>query len=255
MLDIHILGCSGGIGGDLRTTSLLVGQHVLIDAGTGVGDLSLDQLSQIDHIFITHSHLDHVLGIPLIADAVGGIRKKPITIHALEETIVDLKAHIFNWKIWPDFSVLPDLTSPYIQWESIRVGETVTVDNIQIEALPAKHVVPAIGYAVHGKTSSLAFSGDSCYCPEFWHALKEMPQLSFLIVETSFINEDQVVAEASQHFTPQDLTQALLDFDQSIPVYITHLKPGEDQVIMKQFESTKTNLIHRLLRGQVLRLI
>lgn len=254
MLEIQILGCSGGIGGDLRTTSLLVGQHVLIDAGTGVGDLSLEQLSLIDDIFITHSHLDHVLGIPLIADAVGNTRKKPITIHALEKTIIDLKAHIFNWKIWPDFSVLPDPTSPYIEWKAIRIGEIITVNNISIEPLPAKHVVPAIGYAVHGKTSSLAFSGDSCYCPEFWQSLQNMTQLSILIVETSFINEDQAVAEASQHLTPQDLIQALLDFNKSIPIYITHLKPGEDQIIMKQFEDIKTNVIHRLLRGQVLRL-
>jgi len=42
----------------------------VIDAGTGVGDLSLDALERIDHILLTHSHLDHVLGVPLLADSV-----------------------------------------------------------------------------------------------------------------------------------------------------------------------------------------
>ena len=70
-MKLRILGCSGGIGGDLRTTSMLLDQDVLIDAGTGVGDLSVAELAQIDHIFVTHSHMDHVASIPFIADTVG----------------------------------------------------------------------------------------------------------------------------------------------------------------------------------------
>ena len=51
---LRVLGCSGGIGGrHLRTTSFLVDSDVLIDAGTGVGDLSLAELSLIDHIFLS----------------------------------------------------------------------------------------------------------------------------------------------------------------------------------------------------------
>ena len=72
---LRVLGCSGGIGGrHLRTTSFLVDSDILIDAGTGVGDLTLAELSQIDHIFITHSHLDHVASIPFLVDTVGGMR-------------------------------------------------------------------------------------------------------------------------------------------------------------------------------------
>src|SRR5207253_10381224 len=52
---LRIPGCSGGIGGrHLRTTSMLLDYDVLIDAGTGVGDLSLTELSLADHIFVTH---------------------------------------------------------------------------------------------------------------------------------------------------------------------------------------------------------
>ena len=69
-MKIRVLGCSGGIGGSLRTTSFLVDDDVLIDAGTGVGDLSLEQLAKIDHIFVSHSHLDHVTSIPFLVDTV-----------------------------------------------------------------------------------------------------------------------------------------------------------------------------------------
>ena len=71
---VRILGCSGGIGGpSLRTTAMLVDHDILIDVGTGVGDLSIAELVQIDHVFITHSHLDHIACLPLIGDSVGDL--------------------------------------------------------------------------------------------------------------------------------------------------------------------------------------
>src|ERR1035437_4004974 len=102
---LRILGCSGGIGGrHLRTTSMLVDNDILIDAGTGVADLSLSELSLIDHVFVTHSHLDHIVTIPFIVDTVGGMRAKPLTVYAIPATIEILRNHIFNWIIWPDFT-------------------------------------------------------------------------------------------------------------------------------------------------------
>jgi ribonuclease BN (tRNA processing enzyme) len=64
---IRILGCSGGIGGrQFRTTSILVDNDILIDCGTGVADLSIAELAQVDHVFLTHSHMDHIACLPLI---------------------------------------------------------------------------------------------------------------------------------------------------------------------------------------------
>ena len=47
-MHIRVLGCSGAIGKDCRTTSFLLDDNVLVDAGTGVGDLTLDELRRID---------------------------------------------------------------------------------------------------------------------------------------------------------------------------------------------------------------
>src|SRR3954466_14058878 len=102
---LRVLGCSGGIGGQQnRTTSFLADDDILIDAGTGVGDLSLSALTLIDHIFITHSHLDHVNSIAFFVDSVGALRPKPVTVYALAATISILKKNLFNWDVWPDFS-------------------------------------------------------------------------------------------------------------------------------------------------------
>ena len=160
-MQLRILGCSGGIGGGLRTTSMLVDHDVLIDAGTGVGDLSLTELKQIDHIFVTHSHLDHVVSIPFLVDTVGGMRDSPITVHATEETLDILRKHLFNWKIWPDFAEIPNRERPYLRYESLRLGDTVTLGGRRIRSLPANHVVPAVGYRLDSGAGSLVFTGDT----------------------------------------------------------------------------------------------
>jgi len=111
-MQIRVLGCSGGIGGNLRTTSMLLDHDVLIDAGTGVGDLSLTELLKIDHVFLTHSHLDHVTSLTFLVDTVGPMRDTPITVHCTEPTHRILQDHIFNWKVWPDFTQIPSKSAP-----------------------------------------------------------------------------------------------------------------------------------------------
>ena len=120
---LRVLGCSGGIGGrHLRTTSFLVDSDILIDAGTGVGDLTLAELSQIDHIFVTHSHLDHVASIPFLVDTIGGMRTKPIEVYTQRATIEILRNHLFNWAIWPDFTEIPTPEAPFLRYQEIVVG-------------------------------------------------------------------------------------------------------------------------------------
>ena len=101
-MQVRILGCSGGIGQQVITSSYLVDDDILLDAGTGVGDLPLDEMRKIKHIFITHSHMDHVVTIPLLIDTLFSDIKQPVIVHALQDTIDALKTHVFNWTIWPD---------------------------------------------------------------------------------------------------------------------------------------------------------
>src|SRR5258705_7837082 len=157
-MQLRILGCSGGIGGDLRTTSMLLDHDTLIDAGTGVGDLSINELAQIDHIFVTHSHMDHVATIPFIVDTVGWMRDRPLTVHATQETLAILREHVFNWKIWPDFTQIPNAAKPVMRYETVSLGGTVVLNGRAITPLPANHVVPAVGYHLDSGKASLVFT-------------------------------------------------------------------------------------------------
>jgi Cft2 family RNA processing exonuclease len=235
-MKVKVLGCSGGIGGNLRTTTLLVDNDILIDAGTGVGDLSIEQLCAIDHIFVTHSHLDHVTFIPFLVDAVGGMRKQCITLHATRETWQTLKDHIFNWKIWPDFSVIPDESNPFLRYNEIRLGKTVELQGRKITPLPANHVVPAVGFQLDSGSASLVFTGDTTTCDPLWQAVNQIDNLKYLIIETTFSNAEIQMATVAKHLCPSLLINELKKLKRATRIYITHLNPGRGEVIMAEVE-------------------
>jgi len=249
---LRILGCSGGIGGSLRTTSMLLDRDVLIDAGTGAGDLSLSELSEIDHVFLTHSHLDHVTSIPFMLDSTAYMRDRPLTIYALAETINSLRQHIFNWIIWPDFSQIPNEQHPYMRYKAITPGETVMLNGRAITPLPANHVIPAVGFHLDSGESSLVFTGDTTVQDDFWSLVNEIGKLKYLIIETAFPNAEKDLAILSRHLCPSMLADELKKLKLKPEIYITHLKPGEDEITMQEISGCVRNLtIKKLLNGQV----
>ena len=246
---IRVLGCSGGIGGSLRTTALLVDDDILMDAGTGVGDLSLEGLAKIDHIFVSHSHLDHVTSIPFLVDTVCWMRGSPIVVYGIKDTLDILRSHLFNWKVWPDFTQIPDGDAPFMRYREIEVGETVELGGRRITALPANHTVPAVVYLLDSGRASLAYSGDTTTNDGLWKAVNEAPNLRYLIIETAFSNKERDIAVASKHLCPDMLAQELEKLRVRPEVFITHLKPGEGALTMKEISEAAGRWRPRMLEN------
>lgn len=251
-MQIRVLGCSGSIATGSRTTSFLLDDSILIDAGTGVGDLTLDEMVRIDHIFITHSHLDHVVSIGLLADSVTRRRteaaRPPVLLHALPATISAIRLHILNWVIWPDFTRLPTAQEPVLAFRPLEVGEVVSVGGRRIEALSASHTVPAVGYAVHGSEGAWVFTGDTGPNPELWKRLATM-RLRALVIETAFRDEERELATRSGHLSPSMLAAELANLQSSgFDIYITHIKPGEVEAVMREVAAIEGR--HRLVALQ-----
>ncbi|QWD61815.1 3',5'-cyclic-nucleotide phosphodiesterase [Polynucleobacter sp. MWH-UH25E] len=245
---LRVLGCSGGIGADLRTTSLLLNDNLLIDAGTGVGDLSLDQLRKIDHVFLTHSHLDHICCLPLMADAVGGSRRTPLNVYGIHETIHALQEHIFNNVIWPDFTKIPNAENPFISLHIIELNELMKFDQFTITALPVAHSIAANAYAIASETRTLVFSGDTGVSDDFWQAINQQKNLKHLIIETSFLDHEEELAIASGHLSPSLLMQELGKLDQKVchpefQVWVCHLKPDGADAIMHEISDHTINSV------------
>jgi len=248
-MKLKVLGCSGGIGKNLRTTSFLLDHDVLIDAGTGVGDLTLAELKRIDHIFITHAHLDHIASIPFLVDTTGWLRDKPITVHATEETLEVLKRHLFNWHIWPDFNAIPNRDNPFMVYETLSVGETVELGGRRITPLPANHAVPTVGFQLDSGSSSLVFSGDTTTNDAQWEAINLIDNLRYLIVETAFCEREKELAILAKHYCPSLLAEDLRKLRRPAEIYITHLKPNEIKLTMREIERDAKKFKPRMLRN------
>jgi len=249
-MELRVLGCSGGIGADAITTSLLVDDDILIDGGTGITELSIDEMASIRHIFVTHSHLDHIAGIPMLLDSVFEMSREPVVVHARRETIKALQTHIFNWQIWPDFTQLPSPEHPVLRFEEMRPGEQIRVGNRRVEMIAVNHAVPAAGYRVQNGVGCFAFSGDTTSNDEFWAALNKHDKLDLLIVESAFADEDCELSTRARHYCPQLLANDLKKLEHSPQLYLTHLKPGSEDTIIRQCRGhLGEQPVHRLYGG------
>lgn len=252
---LTILGCSGGMGGPaMRTTALLLNDNILIDAGSGVGELTLDALAKIDHIFLTHAHLDHILALPLLLDSVIELRKTPIQVHASIEVIDALRKYIFNWTIWPDFSVIPSVEAPCFKFCPFEIDDHFDFGAGQIRALPVNHHVPAVAYEIRTAQGSTVFSGDTGPSRVFKQHLQAITGLQNLIVECAFPDKDEDLAKRSGHFSPSLLATWLEDVECAC-VHITHLKPAQaDQTMQEIAHQLRARQVFRLVQGDVLTL-
>lgn len=250
-MKVEVLGCSGGIGHGLKTTTFLVDNGLLLDAGTGVELLKMEQMLSIEDVLITHAHIDHIIGLPLMLATIYDQHQHSINVHALPEVIEALEQHIFNWTIWPDYTSLPE-QKPIVNLHKVNVGDQLQIQGKSIEVLPAAHPTPTVGYSIKQEGASFAFSGDTGINDQLWPILnKQKPDT--LIIDVSFTDEVDELARLSGHLTPSHLADQLQNFNHPARILITHLKPGFEDTIMQQCRQILPNWqIDRLHHGDVL---
>ena len=238
-MQLRILGCSGGIGGERQTTSMLIDDDVLIDCGTGVGNLQLDEMRNLRHIFLTHTHLDHIANLPLLVDTLfSDLVEEPLIIHALEESMEIIKNHIFNWQIWPDFFELPTRKRPSIEFRAMKEGEIRELNGRSFEMIAVNHTVPAVGYRVSNGTGSFAFTGDTTTNDTFWEVLNRYDALDLLVAECAFSNDEKELSQLAKHYCPDTLGADLAKLKHNPRIFITHLKPGDEEHIFGEIAET-----------------
>jgi 3',5'-cyclic-nucleotide phosphodiesterase len=238
MITLRLLGCSGGIGGTgRRTTCYGLDDTVLIDAGTGAGELSLEHMARIDHIVLTHAHLDHIACLPLLLDSVAASRETPLQIWALPAVIDILRAHVFNDQIWPDFTKIPNEIQPFVELNTLPVGVPLEIAGLRFTPLPGRHGIPACGYRVQKGEVALAFSGDTIDCPAFWEAIAGDRALAAVIIECSYPIQMAEMAALSMHLDVSTVARRLAALPDNVASIVVHRKPGMEEEIAQQLKS------------------
>ena len=251
---IRILGCSGGIGAGSRTSAMLIDNDVLLDAGTGIGDLELDDIRPIRHVFLTHAHLDHIAGLPMLVDCVFDENfDEPVTVYGRKETIEAVQAHLFNDVIWPDFGKLPSADNPMLRYSICNPGDTVTINHRDFHAVEVMHSVPSLGYTVQNSGGVFAVSGDTRTNETLWPVLNACDDLKVLVIEVSFPNEHEGLATRAGHYCPNTLCRDLEQLNHEPDIWLTGMKPGEEERIFGQVIATVPERnIQMLSRGTII---
>jgi cAMP phosphodiesterase len=233
---------------------MLVDNDVLIDAGTGIGDLALEDLDSIRHVFLTHAHLDHVAGLPMLADRVFDENfDVPLTVYAREETLRAIQDHLFNDVIWPDFSRLPAPENPMLRYRVCSPGDTITIGHRDFCAVDVMHSVPSLGFTVRNSGGVFAVSGDTKTNETLWPVLNACDDLRILVIEVSFPDEMESLAMESGHYTPKSLTDDLKRLRHEPDIWLTGMKPGEESRILEQVvKAAPGKNIQMLSRGTIL---
>lgn len=226
-MELSILGCHGGETPRHRSTCFLVDGHLAIDAGALTSALELDRQAEVDNVLVTHAHFDHVKDLATLADNIFGRRGKPVNVYSTRGTLHTLKTHFFNNRLWPDFTELPTARSPTLRLIELPLNKSVKIGQYRVTAIPVTHPVESVGYLVKDDTGTLGISGDTGPTERFWEALNATKDLKTLLVEVSFPNTLQQIADLAKHLTPATLGTELHKLKRDgFPILLYHLKPA-----------------------------
>ncbi len=256
-MKIRVLGCYGGQLLGFHLSSFLINDSILLDAGSPTVALTLEEQRHIEHIFISHTHLDHIQDIAFLSDnrslkrMSGGEGAPSITIHALQQNIDVLLEHFLNNLVWPDFTQIPSPEHPILKLSPIVCGEAVEVDGVRITPIPMNHPVPCCGFLLEQDEQQFIYSADTGVSDAIWTCANQQPNLKGLIIDCSFPNDYEYLANISGHMTPKQVAQELKKLDKlgDVPIYLFHMKP-ETLAIMSQ-EIDAEHIPHVRMLSQV----
>lgn len=231
---IQVLGGHGGQSRGFSATSFLINDELLIDAGCVATALSVKEQALIEHILISHSHLDHIKDLAFICDNCFGLKKTPFQVYTHGTVKKILKEHFFNETIWPDFTILPNEKNPTIQINAIAPEVTFKIKNYSITPVKTQHPNDAMGFIIEEGNSSVLFTMDTAATERIWQVAREIKNLKAIFTDVSFPNALNGVAIASDHHTPASIKVELTKMPPHIPVVLTHLKPNYREVILKE---------------------
>ena len=256
-MKFRVLGCYGGQLLDFRLTSFLVNDSILLDAGSPTEVLTLEEQHAIQHICLSHTHLDHIKDIAFLADnrslkrLTNSTNAPDITIHSLPENNAILRKHFLNDDIWPDFTAIPNRRQPILKLQDIEPETPFEINGVRITAIPVTHPVPCTGFLIEEDGVQMIYSADTGPTDRLWEIANAQPNLQAIILDCSFPNQLQKLADISGHQTPAGILQDLqkLNAIGRVPVYLYHMKPETLNIMTAEVE--KMNIPHLRMLTQV----
>jgi cAMP phosphodiesterase len=202
--------------------------------------MTMAEMGRIDHVLLTHAHLDHIACLPLMIDTIAGHRPEPTLAWGLPGVIKIIKDHVLNNLVWPDFTVIPTAENPFLTLKTLP-QDPLHVDGLEVITLDANHGIPACGYLIRNGEVSVAFSGDTGPDETFWNAIKDVPDLHAVAIECSYPNRETELANISKHMHVDAVVKLSACLPAHVALIIVHRKPGREEEIAQELKSLIPN--------------
>lgn len=249
-MHIDVLGCYGNVAGNHRTTGFLINNSILLDAGTVTEVLDDEQLKQIKHVVISHTHIDHLKGIFPLVDQLAMMGDYSVELVSVGQVIQIMSENLFNNLIWPDFTVIPSEKNAIISPRTIEIERVARIGEISVKPVMMTHTVFTVGYVVKQGGHGFMFTADTGPTRRFWEVAKKEKGIEFIIADISFPDRLKKLAVISGHMTPAMLAEQLDRHGLgNMAVYVNHIKPVFLAEILDELKALNRETIVPLAQG------
>jgi cAMP phosphodiesterase len=235
-----------------RLTCFLIDDRVTVDAGSIAIALTDGQRNTVRDVIVTHPHMDHIASLPIFVDDLFAQLEQPVRIYATAEVIALLERDVFNGNVYPRFSELENSKGRVMEYVPIRAGEEFPVAHLRVTPIGVNHIVPTIGLLVSDGKATVGFSSDTAQTDDFWTLVNSAPKLDALLIEASFPNSMQKLADVSKHLTPATLSEELQKLNhKGMDILAVHLKAAYRNTLIEELTALGISNLSAMDPGRV----
>jgi ribonuclease BN (tRNA processing enzyme) len=216
-----------GSNGPQHTVAYIIDDRIAVDAGC-LGSVPLEVQRKVSHVFLSHSHIDHMGTLPIFLDNVFGPTSQDAPhLYANESTWRVLDSDIFNERVWTDLRRIAMEEVNFFHGHTLNADQTVVLDGYNVLSLELNHVIPTFGYAIESKNGvTVAIISDTGSLDQVWDRLNQLERLDAVFLDIAFPNRMEWLADKSMHLCPRLVADEVGKLRHDVRWYAIHLKPA-----------------------------